>query len=90
MTGRGAPHCGLIVSRHAMDRYRERVADLPDAAIFSHLSTPAFEAAVFFGCPSVRLPTGHRAIIEDLTIVTVLPKGKPLTLADPKHRTATS
>jgi len=64
----------LIVSRHAMDRFRERVANLPDRQIFERLSTPIFELAVELGASAVRLPSGHRAVIKNTTVLTVLPK----------------
>lgn len=65
---------GVYVSRHAMDRYRERVADLPDAAIFAELSKPIFEKAAAMGAPFVKLASGHRALIRNEVVVTVLPK----------------
>lgn len=65
---------GVCVSRHAMDRYRERVADLPDAAIFAELSKPIFERAAAIGAPFVKLSSGHRALIRNDVVVTVLPK----------------
>ena len=65
---------GICVSRHAMDRYRERVADLPDAAIFAELSKPIFDQAAAMGAPFVKLASGHRALIRGDVVVTVLPK----------------
>lgn len=62
----------VTVSRHAMDRYRERVADLPDAAIFAALSGPTFELAAELGAPMVKLPGGQHAVLRDETVVTVL------------------
>jgi hypothetical protein len=62
----------LTVTRHAMDCYRERVANLPDAEIFAALSGPAFGLAANIGAPFVRLPTGHRALIREATVVTIL------------------
>lgn len=64
----------IIVTDHAVERYRERVADLPDRAIRAALSSDAFEAAARFGAPFVKLPTGQRALIRDYAVVTVLPK----------------
>jgi hypothetical protein len=55
-----------------MDRYREHVADLPDSQIHAALSGPAFELAVEFGAPFVKLPTGHHAVIRSASVVTVL------------------
>ena len=62
----------VTVSRHAMDRYRERVADLSDAEIFARLSSPTVELAAEFGAPFVKLPTGHRVLIREGTVVTIL------------------
>lgn len=62
------------VTAHAIDRYRERIADLPDSEIIANLDTPAIRAAAEFGCECrVRLPTGHRIVVKDHTIVTVTP-----------------
>ncbi|MAY19215.1 MAG: hypothetical protein CL955_01165 [Erythrobacteraceae bacterium] len=63
----------LIVTRHAMDRYRERVEDVPDSEIFARLSARVFEIAAEFGARYVRMPQGQRAVIVDHKIVTVLP-----------------
>lgn len=63
----------VIVSRHAMDRYRERVADLSDHEIFTRLSGPAFVLAVEFGASFVKLPSGHHAVLREETVITVLP-----------------
>jgi len=62
----------LTVTRHAMDRYRERVADLTDREIFTVLSGPTFELAAEIGAPFVKLPSGHRALIRDSTVITIL------------------
>lgn len=66
---------GLTVTAHARQRYRERVADIPDADIDAALSTRAFGTAEDIGAPVVILPTGQRAIIKGHHIITVLPKG---------------
>jgi hypothetical protein len=65
---------GVHVSRHAINRYRQRVADLPDAAIFAELSKPIFDKAAEIGAPFVKLPSGHRALLRGDVVVTVLPK----------------
>jgi hypothetical protein len=75
----------LTVSRHAMDRYRERVSDLPDAEISARLSGPAFALAAEFGAPFVRLPTGHRAVIREATVVTILHADTARGRLDPRH-----
>lgn len=66
---------GLTVTQHAIDRYRERVKDMPDDRIRSALSGRAFDAAETVGRCSIILPTGHRAIIRNATIITILPLG---------------
>ena len=63
----------LIVTRHAMDRYRERVKDVPDRDIFAHLTNKTFEIAAQFGARYVRLSKGQRAVIIQHRIVTILP-----------------
>lgn len=65
----------LIVSLHAVQRYQERVANVPDDEAEAALSGPAFMAACKFGGAAVILPSGHRAIVADGTVVTVLPRG---------------
>lgn len=73
----------LIVTRHAMDRYRERVKDVPDRDIFAHLTSATFALAADFGARYVRFPKGQRAVIVDHRIVTVLPSEHPAGRLDP-------
>lgn len=63
----------LEVSAHAIERYRERVEDLPAIEVARRLTGPIFRRAAQFGAPFVRLPTGQRAVLRDHTIITVLP-----------------
>jgi len=63
----------LTITAHALKRYRERIADLPEAAILAHLDTPAVQTAIAIGAPYVRLATRHRVVIKGSTIVTILP-----------------
>jgi len=65
----------LAVTQHAIARYRERVKDMPDEIIRAALSGRAFDAAETVGRCSVILPSGHRAIIRNGTIITILPLG---------------
>jgi hypothetical protein len=66
------------VTRHAVSRYRERVADVTEQQAEAALSCPAIMAAIEIGAPCVRLGTGHRAIIEGGFVVTVIPpESKP-------------
>ena len=64
----------LRITRHALDRYAERVAPLDEATIRRRLSCPAIRAAIAFGAPYVRLASGHRVALEGDCVVTVLPK----------------
>lgn len=72
----------VTVSRHAIDRYRERVADLSDREIFAALSGPTFELAVELGAPMVKLPGGHHAVLREETVVTVLPSDASVDALD--------
>jgi hypothetical protein len=70
----------IWVSNHAIQRYRERVADLSTLKIVAALSGPAFETALAFRCNAVKLPTGHRAVLSDNgEVLTVLPQGVHVT-----------
>lgn len=72
----------VTVSRHAIDRYRERVADLSDHEIFAALSGPAFELAAEIGAPLVKLPGGQHAVLREDTVVTVLPADASVAALD--------
>lgn len=65
---------GVIVSRHAIARYRERVRDMPDTDIIAALSGPAFVKAADFGAPYVKLGTGQHVVVTGRRIATVLAK----------------
>ena len=65
----------IHVTHHAIERYRERVADLPDAAIVEALSSPTICVAADFGARAVKLSGGQRAIIREHSVLTVVPKG---------------
>lgn len=64
----------LYITRHAINRYRERVANVPAAAIWSALDCPAVRAAIAFRARFVRLPGGQRAVLQENRIVTILPR----------------
>ena len=55
---------------HAVDRYQQRVADIPREAIEQAINTPAFRTAMEIGAKAVILSNGCRAIIADGAIVT--------------------
>lgn len=64
----------LFITRHAISRYRERVADVPASAIWRALDCPAVRVAIQFGARFVRLAGGQRAVLQDNRIVTILPR----------------
>lgn len=62
-----------VITAHAIERFQERVANLPDAEArqaLLDLAGPALQ----FGAPFVRLGTGQRIVIANGRVVTVLPK----------------
>lgn len=75
-----AAHCPALdwgramihVSRHAIQRYQERVAAIPAGEVVAALSSPIIQRASEFGARYVRLSTGHRVVIVEGCVVTVL------------------
>lgn len=65
----------IHVTAHAIERYRERVANVPEAQARAMLASNAVRTAIAFVCEYVRLGTGQRIVIENGCIVTVLPAG---------------
>lgn len=63
----------MIITHHAIQRYQERVANVPEPDVIAALSTPAIEAAARFGNCNVRFAGGWRAVIIDRVVITVLP-----------------
>lgn len=63
----------IHVTAHAVVRYQERIANLSDDDVRARLDTPAIRAAIKFGAPYVRLGSGHRVVIANGAVVTVLP-----------------
>lgn len=64
----------LEITLHAIERYQQRVEDVPAAVVVQRLRGPAFEAAAEMGAVAVILLQGHRAVIQGGAIVTVLAK----------------
>lgn len=64
----------LFITRHAIERYRERVADVPAAAIWRALDCPAVRIAIDFGARFVRLSGGQRIVLCENRVVTILPR----------------
>lgn len=72
----------MHVTDHAIERFRERVANLSKAEIVAALNSPAIQAADRFGAPFVKLGTGQRIVIHNHAVITVLPADKyPASLA---------
>jgi hypothetical protein len=68
----------LHVSRHAAERYLERVNPrLTMAEAIDALSSPAIRRAAEFGAAYVRLGTGQRVVLDGFNVVTVLPTETP-------------
>jgi len=66
----------ITVTRHAIERYQERVEPVSDEEAVARLSCPAMQKAVAFGARYVVLGCGNRAVIVENRVVTVLVKGK--------------
>lgn len=65
----------IHITDHAIQRYQERIADVPAAEACRLMDTAAVRSAAQFGAPYVRLPTGQRLVIHEGKIITVLPLG---------------
>lgn len=64
----------IHITRHAIDRAMERVPGInTEDQARTLLSSRAIIAAGQFGAKYVRLGTGHRVVIEDGSVTTVLP-----------------
>ena len=63
----------VTVTRHAIQRYQQRVRAVSDDEAITALTTPAIVIAANFGAKYVRLGTGHRVVIQNRAIVTVQP-----------------
>ena len=67
----------IHVTAHAIDRARQRIPgfrDLTDEQVRESLNTPALATAVRFCACCVLRGTGHRLLIRDRCVVTVLPQ----------------
>jgi hypothetical protein len=76
----------LRITAHAVERYQERVELVDEAIVRRRLSTRAFAIAETFGARLVILPTGHRAVIEDGSIVTVLSRKMRAAHSSDRHK----
>ncbi|NBC37349.1 hypothetical protein GTZ99_12390 [Novosphingobium sp. FSY-8] len=64
---------GLHITRHAIQRYIERVEAVHPVRAMRALRSPAIASAMTFGAPIVKLGTGQRVVIRAGAVVTVLP-----------------
>lgn len=60
------------ISKHAIQRYQERVAPVTDDEAKARLSSKAIQLAATFGARCLRLGTGQRVILKGPYVVTVL------------------
>ena len=63
----------VTVTRHAIDRYQERVANVAEDRAIAALTCPAVQVADTFGASVVRLGTGQRILLRNHAVITVLP-----------------
>lgn len=63
----------IEATAHAIDRFIERVAPVTREEAARALSNRRIDAAASFGAHYVRLGSGHRVVIQDGFVVTVLP-----------------
>lgn len=77
----------FIISQHAAERFVERVnprLTLAEARAAIRCYARSIEAAVTLGCHSIRLASGHRLIIQDGEVITVMPV-MPKRIDSPQH-----
>lgn len=60
------------LTAHAIERYQERVENVPAEEVRSRLSTCGIRAAIAFGVRVIRLGCGAQLVIEQGRVVTVL------------------
>ena len=63
----------LHVTAHAIERYQQRVEHCSDDHAIAALTCKAVRIAADFGAGIVRLAGGQRVVIDEGTVVTVLP-----------------
>lgn len=76
----------IRITRHAVQRFQERVRPASDDEARAALSTAAVEKAVEIGAPFVKLSTGQRIVIDHGAVVTVLPKDIWMWTLDRRRR----
>lgn len=64
----------IHITAHAIMRFQERVANLPDDEVRAFLLRPSILIAANLGTCDVILPSGHRVVVSDNTVITICPK----------------
>ena len=64
----------VLVTAHALERYRRRVENVSDAEAYCRLASPHIQAAIELGARSVILPSGHKIVLHGNRVVTVKPR----------------
>jgi len=62
----------IHVTTYAIQRYQDRVSNLPDCEVCAALDSRAMRLAEDMGTCRVILPTGHRAVVKGGAVVTIL------------------
>jgi hypothetical protein len=73
----------LFITRHAIQRYQERVADVSAPEVWRVLDCRAIRTAIRVGARYVRLAGGQRAVLCDNRVITILPKETHESALDP-------
>ena len=76
----------LLITPHAVERYRERVQPVSISEAERALSTRAFQAATDYPRCAVILPSGHRAVMRFGAVITVLPLGSHVIFSSRNHQ----
>lgn len=74
-----------FLTRRAIERYRECVADVPLPMIRQAIDCPAVRVAIEFGARFVRLGGGQRVVLEENRVVTILPRDHCRGALDPRR-----
>jgi hypothetical protein len=64
----------MFVTLHAIERYQQRVENVPAIEVHRRLNAPALRKAAEFGARFVRLSGGQRIVMKDWRIITILPR----------------
>lgn len=79
----------IQITRHAIERAIERGIARTEAEAEAALNSPAVHKALAFGAPFVRLGTGHRIVVTDGAVITVLPPDTRTASLDRRRDNAT-